>query len=122
MCCSSGKLPPILKPSEPLCSLLKGKTAQSKDFVKHIRLFNNMFAMTSFKSNFVLNNGWTRSKAKCTTMLDLFIQPMLKTANISRFTSCEKMSKCKHDWICLAVLLAETLSSSPSPATQAGQR
>ncbi|GFW93645.1 ATP-dependent DNA helicase [Trichonephila clavipes] len=61
MCCSSGKvkLPPILKPPEPLCSLLKGETAQSKDFVKHIRLFNNMFAMTSFKSNVVLNNGWT---------------------------------------------------------------
>ncbi|GFR10125.1 ATP-dependent DNA helicase [Trichonephila clavata] len=61
MCCSSGKvkLPPILKPPEPLCSLLKGETTQSKDFVKHIRLFNNMFAMTSFKSNVVLNNGWT---------------------------------------------------------------
>ncbi|GFV64161.1 hypothetical protein TNCV_3206691 [Trichonephila clavipes] len=29
MCCSSGKvkLPPILKPPEPLCSLLKGETA-----------------------------------------------------------------------------------------------
>ncbi|GFQ66027.1 ATP-dependent DNA helicase [Trichonephila clavata] len=55
MCCSSGKvkLPPILKPPEPLCSLLKGETAQSKDFVKHIRLFNNMFAMTSFKSNVI---------------------------------------------------------------------
>ncbi|GFQ77292.1 hypothetical protein TNCT_52571 [Trichonephila clavata] len=39
MCCSSGKvkLPPILKPPEPLCSLLKGETAQSKDFVKHIK-------------------------------------------------------------------------------------
>ncbi|GFV42408.1 ATP-dependent DNA helicase [Trichonephila clavipes] len=61
ICCSSGKvkLPPILKPPEPLCSLLKGETAQSKDFMKHIRLFNNMFAMTSFKSNVVLNNGWT---------------------------------------------------------------
>ncbi|GFQ67164.1 ATP-dependent DNA helicase [Trichonephila clavata] len=61
MCCSSGKvkLPPILKPPEPLCSLLKGETAQSKDFVKHIRLFSNMFVMTSFKSNDVLNNGWT---------------------------------------------------------------
>ncbi|GFY60536.1 hypothetical protein TNIN_313671 [Trichonephila inaurata madagascariensis] len=59
--CSSSKvkLPPILKPPEPLCSLLKGETAQSKDFVKHIRLFNNMFAMTSFKFNFVLNNRWT---------------------------------------------------------------
>ncbi|GFQ64785.1 ATP-dependent DNA helicase [Trichonephila clavata] len=62
MCCSSGKvkLPPILKPPEPLCSLLKGETEQSKDFVKHIRLFNNMFAMTSFKSNVDLNNGWTQ--------------------------------------------------------------
>ncbi|GFS32424.1 ATP-dependent DNA helicase [Trichonephila inaurata madagascariensis] len=61
MCCSSGKvkLPPILKPRKPLCSLLKDETAQSKDFVKHIKLFNNMFAMTSFKSNVVLNNGWT---------------------------------------------------------------
>ncbi|GFY78296.1 ATP-dependent DNA helicase [Trichonephila inaurata madagascariensis] len=61
MCCSSGKvkLSPILKPPEPLCSLLKGETAQLKDFVKHIRLFNNMFAMTSFKSNVALNNGWT---------------------------------------------------------------
>ncbi|GFY41357.1 helitron_like_N domain-containing protein [Trichonephila inaurata madagascariensis] len=42
----------------------------------------------------------SRSKAKCTNMLDLFIQPMPKTANISRFTSWEKMSKCKDDWIC----------------------
>ncbi|GFW55751.1 hypothetical protein TNCV_121351 [Trichonephila clavipes] len=35
MCCSSGKvkLRLILKPPEPLCSLLKGETAQSKDFV-----------------------------------------------------------------------------------------
>ncbi|GFU25607.1 hypothetical protein TNCV_3621731 [Trichonephila clavipes] len=59
MCGSSGavKLLLILKPTEPLCSLLKGETAQSKDFVKHIRLFNNMFAMTSFKFNVVLNNG-----------------------------------------------------------------
>ncbi|GFR00363.1 ATP-dependent DNA helicase [Trichonephila clavata] len=61
MCCSSGKvkLPPILKPPELLYTLLKGETAHSKDFVKHIRLFNNMFSMTSFKSNVVLNNGWT---------------------------------------------------------------
>lgn len=61
MCCSSGKvkLPPILKPPEPLCILLNGETAQSKDFVKLIRLFNNMFAVTSFKSNVVVNNGWT---------------------------------------------------------------
>ncbi|GFR15656.1 hypothetical protein TNCT_526141 [Trichonephila clavata] len=78
--CSSGKvkLPPILKPPELLYSLLKGETAQSKDFVKHIRLFNNMFAMTSFKSNVVLNNGWTpTSKAKCTTMLErkLYFKP-----------------------------------------------
>ncbi|GFU11289.1 ATP-dependent DNA helicase [Trichonephila clavipes] len=48
----------------------------------------------------------SRSKAKCTTMQDLFIQPMLKTANISKFTSWEKMSKCKDDWICLTVLLS----------------
>ncbi|GFT13536.1 ATP-dependent DNA helicase [Trichonephila clavipes] len=36
MCCSNGKikLPPILKPPEPLCSLLKGEIAQSKDFVQ----------------------------------------------------------------------------------------
>ncbi|GFV54585.1 ATP-dependent DNA helicase [Trichonephila clavipes] len=61
MCCSSGKvkLPPTLRPPEPLCSLLKVETTQSKGFVKHIRLFNSMFAMTSFKSNVVLNNGWT---------------------------------------------------------------
>ncbi|GFW72348.1 hypothetical protein TNCV_703851 [Trichonephila clavipes] len=56
MCCSSGK---VKLPPEPLCSLLKSETAQSKDFVreKHIRLFNNMFAMASFKSNVVLNNA-----------------------------------------------------------------
>ncbi|GFU25608.1 helitron_like_N domain-containing protein [Trichonephila clavipes] len=37
---------------------------------------------------------------------------MPKTANVSRFTSWEKMRKCKDDWICLTVLLRETLYSN----------
>ncbi|GFR07945.1 hypothetical protein TNCT_532501 [Trichonephila clavata] len=81
-------------PLEPLCSLLKGETAQAKDFVKHIRLYNNMFAMTFFKSN-VLNNGWTphsRSNTKCTTMLDLFIQPIGDRRDIVLHSrSCSQM-------------------------------
>ncbi|GFV70245.1 hypothetical protein TNCV_3842621 [Trichonephila clavipes] len=72
--------------------------------------------MTSFKSNVVLNNGEDTNiqgpKAKCTPMLDLFIQQMLKTAKISRFTFGEKISKCKDDWIFLTVLLTETLFSN----------
>ena len=114
MCCSSGKvkLPPILKPPEPLCSLLNGETAQSKDFVKHIRLFNNMFAMTSFKSNVVVNNGWTPT-FKVKGQVYHHARPLYPVnANISRFTSWEKMSKCKDDWICLTVLLTETLFSN----------
>ena len=114
MCCSSGKvkLPPILKPPEPLCSLLNGETAQSKDFVKHIRLFNNMFAMTSFKSNVVVNNGWTPT-FKVQGQVYHHAGPLHPVnANISRFTFWEKMSKCKDDWICLTVLWTETLFSN----------
>ncbi|GFR15993.1 ATP-dependent DNA helicase [Trichonephila clavata] len=132
MYCTRGKvkLPPILRPPEPLCSLLKGETAQSKDFVKHIKLFSNMFAMTSFKSNVVLNNGWTPifkvqgqvyhhagslhpANAEDNKYLQIY------------FLGEDEQVQTRLDLLDSPVgrnIVLITFSSSPSPATQVGQR
>ena len=53
ICCLGGKivLPIINQPPEPLSSYMSGETPESKHFLKHMRMYNSCFQMTSFGAN-----------------------------------------------------------------------
>ena len=50
LCCAKGKLrvQPIEQPPEPILTLFSGDYPGSRDFLRHIRLYNSCFQMTSF--------------------------------------------------------------------------
>lgn len=60
MCCANGKvtLPPLRPPIEPLLSLLKCETPDSKHFLKNIRKYNSSFQMTSFGATKIVTDNF----------------------------------------------------------------
>ena len=60
MCCSNGRinLPVLPDPPEPLRSLLRGNTLDSRYFLNSIRQSNCAFQMTSFGANIIRGSGF----------------------------------------------------------------
>lgn len=99
MCCCSGKvdLPKLNPPPEPLKTLMKGETAESKLFLKKIRKFNQCFQMTSFRANEIDSSHTDHNlkfKAKCIIKLDLYLQYLTNLQNFYKFILWE-MKKIK---------------------------
>ncbi|XP_071699902.1 uncharacterized protein [Rutidosis leptorrhynchoides] len=61
MCCGQGKveLPPVPQPPSLFLRLYQNKHSNSKNFMKYIRTYNNMFAFTSMEGKIdkSINNG-----------------------------------------------------------------
>lgn len=55
LCCAGGKvkLPELLPPPEPLRTLLYGESPNTNHFLKHIKMYNDCFQMTSFGAEIV---------------------------------------------------------------------
>lgn len=55
LCCANGKvkLPELLPPPEPLRRLLYGESPNSNHFLKHTKMYNDCFQMTSFGGEIV---------------------------------------------------------------------
>uniref|UniRef100_A0A8D8QFU6 Helitron helicase-like domain-containing protein n=1 Tax=Cacopsylla melanoneura TaxID=428564 RepID=A0A8D8QFU6_9HEMI len=60
LCCASGKvkLAPLVRPPEPLYSLVSGTGSDSKHFLTHIQNYNNCFQMTSFGATKVVQENF----------------------------------------------------------------
>lgn len=60
LCCSNGKvkLPEILQPPEPLCTLLSRTSPESQHFLRYIQAYNNTFQMTSFGATHIVRGGY----------------------------------------------------------------
>ena len=63
MCCNLGKvkISTIAEPPEPLSSLFKGMSRDSKHFLKYIRYYNSCFQMTSFGAEIIRYPGYNSS-------------------------------------------------------------
>lgn len=63
MCCDLGKvkLQPYKKLLDPLKSLLLEEHEERKHFLRHIRMYNSSFQMTSFGAKQILKGGWESS-------------------------------------------------------------
>lgn len=60
LCCLSGKvkLPLLPQPPEPLYSLLRGETPESRHFLANTQKYNGCFQMTSFGANIIQERGF----------------------------------------------------------------
>lgn len=60
LCCLSGKvkLPLLVPPPEPLCSLLYGETLESRHFLANTQKYNVCFQMTSFGAEIIEEHGY----------------------------------------------------------------
>lgn len=60
LCCLSGKvkLPPLPLPPEPLHSLLRGETPESRHFLSNTQKYNGCFQMTSFGADIIDERGF----------------------------------------------------------------
>lgn len=60
LCCLGGKvkLPILTPPPEPLYSLLRGETPQSRHYLANTQKYNSCFQMTSFGANIIEVPGY----------------------------------------------------------------
>ena len=60
ICCSNGEIKrdDIIVSPDPLKSLTDGNHPKHTEFIRNIRLYNNTFQMTSFKSQRVVEHGF----------------------------------------------------------------
>lgn len=60
LCCLSGKvkLPLLTPPPEPLNSLLRGETPESRHFLRNTQKYNSCFQMTSFGADIIEERGF----------------------------------------------------------------
>lgn len=60
LCCLSGKvkLPVLTPPPEPLHSLLRGETSESRHFLANTQKYNGCFQMTSFGADIIEEPGY----------------------------------------------------------------
>lgn len=60
LCCLNGKvkLPVLTPPPEPLYSLLRGETPESRHFLANAQKYNCCFQMTSFGANIIQEHGF----------------------------------------------------------------
>lgn len=74
LCCLNGKvkLPLLTSPPEPLQSLLRGETPESRHFLGNIQKYNGCFQMTSFGADIIEEHGFNPTfkvnyvqKSKC---------------------------------------------------------